>query len=243
VSAEEVADVAITPSIREFVLVLAQNPAIFEQFPDYKSLDTGRPLTSRQLYHAALVMQVVPELARLRFNLSPRVLTESQFWHIYFALVHRKVGTSLGETNEWLPLNPLRNDIEYRKTLVPFKVDIAIRHVSLVVCLSAAASCLRYPQTLCFLIFQERSHGGLLTTLNGISEDDDDARSHLFNSGVLDVDRRGVWKTLLQKNSPRTPTTLIDTWYKEANLRKAQVRFYGVVFTCLMNATDLPFFF
>ena len=128
ISEEEVLDLAISPSLKEFVVILTQNPTIFSNFPDPSAFGNAK-LNHRQLYHINMILQEIPDLNKVRFSLCPKILTDDQFWHIYFVLIQRKVGAWLQDQSQWLPPNPLRDDKQYKQSLVFSKQEVAVKYV------------------------------------------------------------------------------------------------------------------
>ncbi len=86
--------VFINPDFIEFVEKLCEHPATWELFPldgnnnqiinysQSKDADPDEPfiLTPAQERHANLILSQVPNLSKLRFELSPHKLTEDRFW-------------------------------------------------------------------------------------------------------------------------------------------------------------------
>ena len=48
-------------------------------------------LTPWQEHHAVLIVQCVKEVDELRYVLSPKRMTDAQFWHIYFSLAKKRL--------------------------------------------------------------------------------------------------------------------------------------------------------
>lgn len=139
---EEISQVLIPTSLKEYVESLCNKTTNFTEFllkdsgnsdqhqnlkkesflDDFESLnDTEnikKPqtnhflLTPKQEHHALMMLKLVPKLSDLRFKLVPDVMTEDQFWKIYFALIRKKVGRTL----DHFPPNPNRNERLYRRT-------------------------------------------------------------------------------------------------------------------------------
>lgn len=87
----ELKDYGITPSLIEYISNLAQNPDIFLNYP-LEGEEKNFVMTAKQARHAELIMNEVPKLAQLRYELCPLRLSESAFWYIYFTLAHKRLG-------------------------------------------------------------------------------------------------------------------------------------------------------
>eukprot|EP01114_Cavostelium_apophysatum_P002458 TRINITY_DN12197_c0_g2_i1.p1 TRINITY_DN12197_c0_g2~~TRINITY_DN12197_c0_g2_i1.p1 ORF type:complete len:771 (-),score=201.43 TRINITY_DN12197_c0_g2_i1:36-2348(-) len=75
-------------------------------------------LNKRQERHAVLMLLAVPQLAKLRHQLAPKIISEERFWRIYFALMKNKVGNSLDTAKQYsrIPPHELRNERTYPST-------------------------------------------------------------------------------------------------------------------------------
>lgn len=116
--------VIITAEMKEFASTLCDHPDTFLSFPldmiPSMALPEGQSapfvFTRRQLRHAQLMIEAVPALQRLRYQLCPKELTEDQFWQVYFLLTRKRLGRSLADSDEALPLHVLRDEVPYIKT-------------------------------------------------------------------------------------------------------------------------------
>ncbi|PON82985.1 BSD domain containing protein [Trema orientale] len=88
----------VTEELREFVQGITT--VTFRDFPleddtqlyDVHTVSNVRQdLSEWQARHASLVLQIVKEISKLRYELCPRIMKERKFWRIYFILVNSHV--------------------------------------------------------------------------------------------------------------------------------------------------------
>eukprot|EP00898_Chlorokybus_atmophyticus_P002822 jgi/Chlat1/3540/Chrsp23S03705 len=93
---EELRRYGITSELKDFVSGITIGT--FKEFPP-EALDP-EPATSHRstnllppwrVNHARLILEAVPSMSQLRYNLCPRKMPESRFWSIYFKLVQQHI--------------------------------------------------------------------------------------------------------------------------------------------------------
>jgi hypothetical protein len=92
--------IPITQTLVEYVQNLALHPSTFINFPIPKLTDASFRLNKGEERHAKEILQRVPELQALRYDLCPRKMTEETFWRIYFLLLLNKTTRGLGQDKE-----------------------------------------------------------------------------------------------------------------------------------------------
>ena len=120
----------ITPLLKEYVRNLTQHPQTWLDFPvveltKKKNNKKNKPfkLSNKEEAHALKILQEVPELNELRYNISPRYISDDNFWQIYFLLISNKF--HIDDSDDLLSMPELQkseNSLMYNKFVMEFGI-------------------------------------------------------------------------------------------------------------------------
>ncbi|XP_051141486.1 uncharacterized protein LOC127258611 [Andrographis paniculata] len=117
------AAIGVTEEVVAFARDVSMHPETWLDFPlpeDFEN-DEDFDMSDAQQEHALAVERLAPGLAALRFELCPRYMSESNFWKIYFVLLHPRLDKEdavLLSTPQVLEARALlTHDLKNRKTI------------------------------------------------------------------------------------------------------------------------------
>jgi len=81
----------IVPTVLEYAETLCDNRDLFVNFPiERNEVPAFSSLPLRKQLHAKFMLEHLPALASLRYDVCPQNLDENTFWYIYFSLIRNK---------------------------------------------------------------------------------------------------------------------------------------------------------